>query len=161
MGYSLKIGYSSKIFYFLIIVSFYKLFLRNRDIGNFQEIGYFWVLRQEVLFLHSRGCYFWKIGYFWEIACFWELAIFEWGWGNLSNNKEFHGIPKIILFWKFMIKICYIPPFPLPADFKFKQALAKYHQMIIDIYVMEPIHYLRILSIPPTNVLMQVIQLKK
>ena len=45
-----------------------------------------------------------------------------------------------------MIKIYYLPPFPLPADFKFKQVLAKYHQMIIDIYVMEPIHYLRILS---------------
>jgi hypothetical protein len=58
-----------------------------------------------------------------------------------------------------MIKINYIPPFLLPADFKLKQALAKYHQMITDIYVMEPIHYLMISSIPPTNVLMQVIQL--
>ena len=52
-------------------------------------------------------------------------------------------------------------PFPLPADFfKFKQALAKYHQMITDIYVLEPIHYLRKSSIPSTYVLMQVIQLK-
>ena len=59
-----------------------------------------------------------------------------------------------------MIKIYYIPPFPLPADFKFKQALAKYHQMITDIYVMEPIFYFRKSSIPPTNVLMHITQLK-
>ena len=59
-----------------------------------------------------------------------------------------------------MMKIYYIPPFPLPADFKFKQALAKYHQMITDIYVMESIHYLRITSKLPAHVLVQVIQLK-
>ena len=29
----------------------------------------------------------------------------QWGWGNLSNNKLFHGIPTIIIVWKNWDKI--------------------------------------------------------
>ena len=46
----------------------------------------------------------------------------------------------------------------VPAQLKFKRALAKFYQMITDTYDMKSIHYLSITSKLPTHILMQVIQ---